>query len=62
MRAAGLTVLSARQSKIPPGRPHGQKSPVQQVAMALLDAVNLPLTRVLNVAGDRVVVVARKQD
>ena len=59
---AGLEVVAARQSKIPPGRAHGAKSPLQQAVMAALDALNLPLTRLLNVLGDRVVVVGRKQE
>ena len=48
------------QAKIPPGRPHGRKSAVQQAAMALIDAVNVPVTRVLNACGDRVVMEARR--
>jgi SAM-dependent methyltransferase len=59
-RAAGLEVRSARQSKIPPGRPHGEKSALQRLAMTALDALNLPLTRVFGVAGDRIVMVGRK--
>jgi len=58
--AAGLDVVAARQSKIPPGRAHGEKSPLQRLAMGVVDAVNLPLTRLLNVAGDRIVMVGRK--
>ena len=60
--SAGLEVVSVRQSKILPGRAHGEKSPVQRTAMALVDALNLPLTRLLGVAGDRVVMVGRKRD
>jgi SAM-dependent methyltransferase len=60
MAAAGLRVVQLRQSKIPPGRARGRKSPLERVAMAVIDAVNLPLTALLNVRGDRVVVVARK--
>ncbi len=59
--AADLDVVEERQSKIPPGRAHGEKSPLQRSAMAVLDALNLPLTRWLNVAGDRVVMVGRKR-
>jgi SAM-dependent methyltransferase len=59
--AAGLEVIEARQSKIPPGRAHGEKTALQQILMAVVDAVNLPLTRLLNVAGDRVVMVGRKR-
>ena len=57
---AGLEVTSLRQSKIPPGRPHGEKSAAQRAAMYALDALNLPLTTLFNVAGDRVVMVGRK--
>ena len=60
--AAGLAVRSARQSKIPPGRAHGEKSATQRLAMAAVDALNLPLTRLCNVAGDRIVVVGRKPE
>src|SRR5207247_19410 len=59
-RGAGLEVVRSRQSKIPPGRPHGEKSALQRAALFALDAVNLPLTRALNVLGDRVVMVGRK--
>ena len=57
---AGLHVLRLEQSKIPPGRPHGQKTAVEQALMALLDAVNAPLTASLGVLGDRVTVIARR--
>ena len=50
-----------RQSKIPPGRAHGQKSVFQRAAMAILDAVNVPLTAIFNVRGDRIVMVAKTQ-
>jgi len=59
--SAGLAVVSLRQSKIPPGRPHGRKRPVERLAMNLLDAVNAPLTRAFNVLGDRVVLIAQKR-
>jgi len=59
--SAGLEVISARQSKIPPGRAHGEKSPLQRLAMGAVDAINLPLTRLLNAAGDRIVMVGRKR-
>jgi SAM-dependent methyltransferase len=58
---AGLTVLGLRQSKIPPGRPHGEKTPLQRAAVAVLDVFNLPLTRLFNVLGDRVVVIGQKR-
>lgn len=57
---AGLEVTRLRQSKIPPGRPHGRKSPFERAALYALDGLNLPLTRLLNVAGDRVVMVGRR--
>jgi SAM-dependent methyltransferase len=60
LERAGLAVEEMRQSKIPPGRPHGEKSAPQRAALWALDALNLPLTRAFNVLGDRVVVVARK--
>jgi SAM-dependent methyltransferase len=59
-RAVGLEVVAIEQSKIPPGRPHGMKSPLQALAMNALDALNAPLTRACNVLGDRAVLVARK--
>jgi SAM-dependent methyltransferase len=59
--AAGLEVVAARQSKIPPGRAHGQKSAAQRAVMALVDAINAPLTRAFGVAGDRIVMVGRKR-
>jgi SAM-dependent methyltransferase len=59
--SAGLDVITARQSKIPPGRAHGEKSALQRLAMGAVDTLNLPLTRLLNVAGDRIVMVGRKE-
>jgi SAM-dependent methyltransferase len=59
--SAGLDVVTARQSKIPPGRAHGEKSALQRLAMGVVDAFNLPLTRLLNVAGDRIVMVGRRE-
>ena len=59
-RAVGLHVVAIQQSKIPPGRPHGRKSALQTLAMNVLDAINLPITRAFHVLGDRVVLVARK--
>jgi hypothetical protein len=56
----GLRRVELQQSKIPPGRPHGQKSGAQALAINLLDHVNLPLTRALGTFGDRAVLVARK--
>ncbi|HEY3216059.1 MAG TPA: class I SAM-dependent methyltransferase [Candidatus Eisenbacteria bacterium] len=60
LERVGLEVVRMRQSKIPPGRTHGKKTRIQRLAMNLLDALNLPLTRAFNVLGDRVVVVARR--
>jgi SAM-dependent methyltransferase len=60
MAAAGLVVTRLRQSKIPPGRARGDKSILERTVMAAIDWVNLPLTALLNVRGDRVVMVARK--
>ncbi len=56
----GLRTVEIREAKIPPGKAHGQKSAFQRLAMAAIDAVNLPLTRMLNVLGDRVVQIAIK--
>ena len=59
LERVGLAVVSARQSKIPPGRSHGDKSPLQRLALAAIDAINLPITLWGNTMGDRIVVVAR---
>lgn len=59
-REVGLQVVRLRQSKIPPGRAHGEKSALQRVAMATLDAVNAPITALFGVLGDRVTLIARK--
>lgn len=55
---AGLQLVRMEQAKIPPGRAHGRKNPLQRAAMAVLDAVNVPVTRAFNALGDRVVLVA----
>jgi SAM-dependent methyltransferase len=60
LEGAGLEVVRMRQSKIPPGGARGRKSSLERAVMAAIDAVNLPLTTLLNARGDRVVVVARK--
>ncbi len=60
MREAGLEVTVIEQAKIAPGRPHGRKSALQSVVMAAIDLVNMPITRLFNAFGDRVVMVARK--
>ena len=57
---AGLRVVRLRQSKIPPGRARGRKSGLERAMMGAIDTVNLPLTTIFNVRGDRVVMVARK--
>ena len=56
----GLEVVAIEQSKIPPGRPHGEKSALQAAAMRVLDSLNAPLTAAFHVLGDRAVLVARK--
>ena len=43
------------------GRPHGEKTPLQRAGMAVLDTINVPITRVFNVLGDRVVLVAQRR-
>jgi SAM-dependent methyltransferase len=60
MRRVGLEVVAVEQAKIAPGAAHGQKSALQRAALFVLDSVNLPLTRLLNARGDRVVLVARR--
>jgi len=62
LHATGLEVIALSQSKIPPGRAHGRKSPSQRLALALLDAINVPLTRAFNVRGDRLMLMARKPE
>jgi SAM-dependent methyltransferase len=57
---AGLEMVALEQSKIPPGRAHGEKSALQRAVMAAIDTINLPLTRACNARGDRVLLVARK--
>lgn len=57
----GFDVVAIEQAKIPPGRAHGRKSPVQRALMTALDAVNVPLTKVGNTRGDRIVLVARRR-
>lgn len=59
-RAAGLEVVRIRQSKIPPGRARGEKSALQRAALVLIDSVNVPITALLNVRGDRIVMAARR--
>lgn len=60
MQSVGLEVTAMEQAKIPPGRPHGNKNAAQAVVMGAIDALNVPLTRLFNAFGDRVVMVARK--
>jgi hypothetical protein len=59
LRASRFEVVSLRQTKIPPGRPHGRKGLLQAAVMTAIDAINLPLTTVFNARGDRVQLVAR---
>jgi hypothetical protein len=54
-------VVELRQSKIAPGHAHGTKSGLQRAAMAAIDAINLPVTRAMNIAGDRVVIVGNRR-
>jgi len=60
VRAAGLGVERMRQSKIAPGVARGKKSALEQIVMAAIDAVNVPVTMLFNTRGDRVVLVARR--
>lgn len=60
LERVGLEVVVLEQAKIPPGRAHGRKSAAQRLAMGVLDAVNVPITRLFNALGDRVVAVARR--
>ncbi len=60
VRRVGFERVTIEQSKIPSGRPHGMKSPLQALVMRALDAVNAPLTRTFNMLGDRALLVARK--
>jgi len=56
----GLRVTRLEQSKLPPGRAHGDKTPLERAVMAAIDAVNVPLTRWFGACGDRVTVIARR--
>ena len=57
--AVGFKVVSQRQSKIPPGSVHGDKSGLQRAVMAVIDAINVPITSALNIAGDRITMIGR---
>jgi len=61
LASVGLDIVLIEQAKIPPGRPHGTKSALQQAVLFALDSVNLPLTRMTNALGDRVFLVARRR-
>lgn len=61
LHSVGLEVVLLEQAKIPPGRPHGTKSPLQQAVLYALDSLNLPWTRMTNALGDRVFLAARKR-
>jgi SAM-dependent methyltransferase len=60
-QAAGFDVVALSQAKIPPGHAHGEKTAAERLAMAAIDTLNLPLTRALNVAGDRIVMIGRRR-
>lgn len=60
MQHSGLEVTLLEQAKIPPGRPHGRKTAFQGLIMAMIDGLNVPITRLFNAFGDRVVLVARR--
>ena len=62
MGAVGLEVVEVRQSKIAPAPPRGREWSLPRLVMAAIDVVNLPITRIFNARGDRVVVVARRPD
>jgi SAM-dependent methyltransferase len=57
--ACGFEIVFSRESKIPPGHAHGEKSAFQRASMAALDAINVPLTAWFNARGDRIVMVGR---
>ena len=59
--SAGFEVVHLRQSKIGPGRAHGRKTVFQRLAMAAIDLVNVPLTNLAGICGDRVVMVGQKR-
>jgi len=57
---AGLETVSSRQTKIPPGRPHGRKSLPQRAVMYAFDVLNVALTRAFNARGDRITLIGRR--
>ena len=59
-RTCGLEVREFRESKIPPGRAHGEKSAAQRLVMGLVDTLNAPLTRAFNIFGDRGILLAQR--
>jgi 2-polyprenyl-3-methyl-5-hydroxy-6-metoxy-1,4-benzoquinol methylase len=61
LQSVGLQVIRLTQSKIPPGHAHGKKSSLQRLVMGAIDAVNVPITRLFNARGDRVLIVAVKR-
>ena len=61
LHSVGLDVVRMTQSKIPPGHAHGKKSNVQRLVMGAIDAVNVPITKVFNARGDRVLIIAVKR-
>ncbi len=60
LASVGLEMVLLEQAKIPPGRPHGSKSALQRLVLNAIDSVNLPITRLANMLGDRVFLVARR--
>jgi len=60
LERVGFARVSSRQTKIPPGRPHGCKSLPERAALLAFDLVNWPITRVFNARGDRIQLVARR--
>ena len=61
-RACGLEVREFRESKIPPGKPHGVKTGAQRLAMRVMDTLNAPLTQAFNRFGDRGILIAQRPD
>jgi SAM-dependent methyltransferase len=59
---AGLRVVEFRQSKVPPAPGRRRDRPLLAAALFVLDAINLAWTRVTGTLGDRVTLVARKEN
>jgi SAM-dependent methyltransferase len=60
LELTGFQPVEMRQSKVPASLDRPGKTGLQRAAMFALDTVNRPLTRALNVLGDRITVVARR--